>query len=102
MVMHKDSPGSQDFLRLAQRPWLRYLILAPFAVGMVLLAGFFFVAFIAFFAVFALGIVLRIWWLRRRISAGMRSPGAVRGQPLDGEYSVVHEDEDEEKRRLRR
>ncbi len=102
MVMYKDDPGNQDFPRHAQRPWFRYLLLAPFAAGMAILAGFFLVTFIALFAVFMLGLAARIWWLRRKIGAGMRSPGAARAQPLDGEFSVVRENKDSEQQRLRR
>ncbi|MHB8454488.1 MAG: hypothetical protein ACYDDO_07260 [Acidiferrobacterales bacterium] len=102
MVMHRDDPGNQDFPRRVQRPWLRFLMLAPFAAGMVILAGFFLVTFIVILAVFMLGFAARIWWLRRKIGAGMRSPGAARAQPLDGEFSVVRENKDSEQQRLRR
>ncbi|SCX52118.1 hypothetical protein [Nitrosospira sp. Nsp1] len=47
--------------------WLTYLLLAPFLIIMVVLGIFFFTAFLALFAVAAVGFGFRLWWLRRKL-----------------------------------
>lgn len=51
--------------------WLTYLLLAPFLIIMVVLGIFFFTAFLALFAVAAVGFGLRLWWLRRKLRKSM-------------------------------
>jgi hypothetical protein len=63
--------------------WLNYLILLPVLIVTVLLAIFFFAAFLALFALAAVGLGLRLWWLRRKLR---KSTGA---QTLEGDYVVI-------------
>ncbi len=67
--------------------WITALLtLAVLAAGF-LLAVFFFAVFAALFAVVAVGVGLRLWWLRRQLRK--HAPG----QALDGEYIVIERDE---------
>jgi membrane protein implicated in regulation of membrane protease activity len=68
---------------LPARSWLAYLLLVPFFALAVLLAVFFFAAFLAFLAVAALVIGVRLWWLRRRLRR------ARRDHAIEGEYVVI-------------
>ncbi|MEO5654913.1 MAG: hypothetical protein ABIR00_02875 [Nitrosospira sp.] len=51
--------------------WLTYLLLAPFLIVMVVLGIFFFTAFLALFAVAAVGFGFRLWWLHRKLRKSM-------------------------------
>src|SRR5687768_4913317 len=53
--------------------WLTYLLLAPFLIIMAVLGIFFFTAFLALFAVAAVGFGLRLWWLRRKLRKTMNA-----------------------------
>jgi hypothetical protein len=63
--------------------WLHYLILLPVLIVAVLLAVFFFAAFLGLFVLAAVSIGLRLWWLRRKLrkAAGARA--------LEGDYVVI-------------
>jgi hypothetical protein len=65
--------------------WLHYLILLPVLIVAVLLAIFFFAAFVGLFVLAAVSIGLRLWWLRRKLrkAAGARA--------LEGDYVVIEE-----------
>jgi hypothetical protein len=63
--------------------WLHYLILLPVLIVAVLLAIFFFAAFLGLFVVAAASIGLRLWWLRRKLR---KTAGA---QALEGDYVVI-------------
>lgn len=74
-------------LRLFTGPtWLAYLLAVPAVIGLVLLAAFFFAAFLALFTVTAIGVALRIWWLRRKLRKQAAKHGAV-----DAEYTMVRD-----------
>ncbi|MDE2088737.1 MAG: hypothetical protein KGJ12_01810 [Gammaproteobacteria bacterium] len=68
------------------RSWVSYLIMVPAALAAVLLAMFFFAAFLAVFALAALVFSVRLWWLRRKLRK------AADGHTLEGEYTVVEEE----------
>ena len=68
------------------RSWVSYLILVPAALAAVLLAMFFFAAFLAVFALAALVFSVRLWWLRRKLRK------AADSHTLEGEYQVVEEE----------
>ncbi len=63
--------------------WLNYLILLPVLIVAVLLAIFFFAAFLALLVLAAVSIGLRLWWLRRKLR---KVAGA---QTLEGDYVVI-------------
>lgn len=69
------------------RSWVSYLILVPATLAAVLLAMFFFAAFVAVFALAALVFSVRLWWLRRKLRK------AADRHTLEGEYRVVGEEE---------
>lgn len=47
--------------------WLFYLTLIPIFIGLLILGVFFFSIFLALFVLLAVGIGLRLWWLRRKM-----------------------------------
>ncbi len=102
MTRENNSFGKQG----QRQPWLRYLVLAPFAAGAVVLAAFFFTAVIVLFLLATVVFGMRIWWLRRKLRTGTGGAPGGRDQPLEGEYKVINENEaegkDEEPRRFRR
>ncbi len=63
--------------------WLYYLILLPALIASVLLAIFFFAAFLPLFVLAAVSIGLRFWWLRRKLRK------AAGKQTLEGDYVVI-------------
>lgn len=70
---------------LSGSSWLHYLIMLPVLIAAVLLAIFFFAAFLALFVLAAISLGLRFWWLRRKLRT---TPGA---QTLEGDYVVIEE-----------
>lgn len=64
--------------------WLLWLAGIPLAIVASLLAIFFFTFFVIFFALAALAVGLRLWWLRRKLR---RAPPA--SAVLDAEYEVI-------------
>lgn len=68
------------------RPWTVYLLVLPAFLGVVLLAIFFFAAFLALSVLAAVGLGLWFWWVRRRFRKLV-----WRAQTLDGEYVVIEE-----------
>ena len=72
--------------------WLTYLLLAPFFIIMVVLGIFFFTAFLALFAVAAVGFGLRLWWLRRKLRKSMDAEEA-RMDTEEAEYAVIEDAE---------
>ncbi|MHB8256969.1 MAG: hypothetical protein ACYDHY_11365 [Acidiferrobacterales bacterium] len=98
-----------SFGKLGQRQpqsWLRYLALVPIVAGVALFSVFFFTAVIALFLLATLGFGARTWWLRRKLRSAVVGAHGLRDEPLEGEYSVVREDdrqnEGAEQRRSRR
>nr|WP_281722336.1 hypothetical protein [Nitrosomonas nitrosa] len=47
--------------------WLFYLLLIPVAILMLVLGAFFFSIFLALFVIAAIGVGIRLWWLRRKL-----------------------------------
>ncbi len=76
------SPEENIHITRANR-WGTYLILIPVLALMAVLGMFFFAAFLALFAVAALGLGVRFWWMRRKFHQSVQ---AEEGQ------SVVIED----------
>ncbi len=83
--MNAKTPYRNPFLPPGPA-WLHYLLALPVVIGVVLLAAFFFAAFLALFTVAAAGLLLRIWWLRRKLRKSAKARHIV-----DGEYVVVRE-----------
>lgn len=72
--------------------WLTYLLLAPFLIIMVVLGIFFFTAFLALFAVAAVGFGLKLWWLRRKLRKTMDAEEAQMDVE-EAEYVVIEDAE---------
>lgn len=70
--------------------WLFYLLLVPIFIVMAILGIFFFTAFLALFAVAAVSLGFRLWWLRRKLRKSMEAAG--------GQYSVIEDAEIVEER----
>ncbi len=73
--------------------WTSYFLVVPAFAAVALLAALFFAAFLALFAVAAVGLGLWFWWARWRIR---KVAGA---KTLDGEYVVIEETELIEKKK---
>ncbi|MBA2659403.1 MAG: hypothetical protein H0U72_07620 [Nitrosospira sp.] len=65
--------------------WATYLFLIPVFIIMAVIGIFFFTAFLALFAVVAIGLAFRLWWLRRKLHKTMEAEA--------GEYSVIEDAE---------
>lgn len=78
--VHVSSPGR----------WATYLVLVPLFIVMAILGIFFFTAFLALFAIAAIGLTFRLWWLRRKL----RQSAAAE----EGEYVVIEDAEIVEER----
>lgn len=78
-------------------------MLASLLAAVALIGALFFGVFVFLTAV-ALGLIawaalwLRIWWVRRRANSASDSapPGAGAGEVIEGEYTVVSDDEQEQ------
>jgi hypothetical protein len=90
-VTRNEEPGAtEEEIFRAPRPgpatrWLTYLVLVPVLIVMAVLGIFFFTAFLALFAVVAVGFGFRLWWLRRKLRESM--------QTEEAEYRVVEDTE---------
>jgi hypothetical protein len=60
-----SSPEFVRFFRLNR--WLTYLIAVPLVIALIVLAIFFFAAFLGLFAAVLAIAALRIWWLRGQV-----------------------------------
>lgn len=69
--------------------WLFYLMLIPVLIVMLVLGVFFFSIFLALFAIVAVGVVIRLWWLRRKLQKTTTSKFDEEVQP---HHSVEIED----------
>ncbi|ACL73807.1 hypothetical protein [Thioalkalivibrio sulfidiphilus] len=67
------------------RPWLAAALMVPLLLVAMMLGFFLFLAVLGLAAVFAIGMAVRLWWLRRQLHRS--------GAPtvLDAEYVVVRE-----------
>ena len=65
--------------------WVLYLTIIPVAIVMIALGAFFFAAFLAIFAIAAVVIGVRIWWLRRKYQ------GQVQSEKEDGDYTIIED-----------
>lgn len=75
--------------------WLAWLLAIPALVLAALFGVFVFLAVLGLVLVFAVYLVARVWWLRRKMR-GRPESGA-----LEGEYVVVRERSSPDDRRLR-
>lgn len=85
---------------LATKRWVSYLILIPILIVVAIFGVFFFAAFLALFAIAAIGFGLRFCWLKRELSKSMNSDNMVdtveTTDTVEGEYVVVDKDQDGE------
>lgn len=65
--------------------WVIYLVLVPVAMVMIVLGAFFFAAFLALFAIAAVAIGVRIWWVRRKLHQEKREE--------EGDYTIIEDAE---------
>ena len=85
--------------------WMTYLVLIPILILLAILGVFFFAAFLALFAIAAVGFGIRFWWLKRELakSVGSESPlSTVEKETVEGEYAVVDEDDQAAEAKIRR
>ena len=103
-IIVKKTPGYEDnnaqereSVPLATKRWVSYLILIPILIVVAIFGVFFFAAFLALFAIAAIGFGLRFWWLKRELSKSMSSDNMVgtveTADTVEGEYVVVDEDQ---------
>lgn len=62
-----DSSQNESAPLSPLKRWLLYLALIPLFIGMLALGVLFFSIFFALFAIVAVGIGIRLWWLRRKL-----------------------------------
>lgn len=67
--------------------WVIYLTIIPIAIVMITLGAFFFAAFLAIFAIAAIVIAVRIWWLRRKYR------GKTQTTEEEGDYTIIEDAE---------
>jgi len=92
-IVRDEKTGSAEDTVHVSRPspasrWLAYLLLIPAFVVMAILGVFFFTAFLALFAVAAVGLGLRLWWIRRELRKS-----ASASEAAEGEYLVIEDAE---------
>ena len=72
--------------------WVLYLTIIPVAIVMIALGAFFFAAFLAIFAIAAVVIGIRIWWLRRKYQSQAQST-TQQSATEEGEYTIIDDAE---------
>ena len=90
---------------LTTKRWMTYLVLIPILILLAILGIFFFAAFLALFAIAAVGFGIRFWWLKRELakSVGSESPvNTVEKETVEGEYVVVDGDDKAAEAKVRR
>ena len=90
---------------LTTKRWMTYLVLIPILILLAILGIFFFAAFLALFAIAAVGFGIRFWWLKRELakSVGSESPvSTVEKETVEGEYIVVDGDDQAAEEKIRR
>jgi hypothetical protein len=90
VLRNEETGAMEEEIFRASQPgpaarWLTYLLLVPVLIIMVVLGIFFFTAFLALFAVAAVGFGFRLWWLRRKLRESM--------QASEAEYHVIEDAE---------
>ena len=69
-----------------KQSWLASLLLIPILIAAAVVGFFVFVVILGLVLLVAAGLMLRLWWLRRKL----RRTGP--SQILEGDYSVVREE----------
>ena len=90
---------------LTTKRWMTYLVLIPILILLAILGIFFFAAFLALFAIAAVGFGIRFWWLKRELSKSVGSESrlsTVEKETVEGEYVVVDEDDQAAEAKIRR
>lgn len=77
---------SGHYRRLRERSWASHLWLIPVAALVIVLASFLFVVVLVLFCAVAIGVGLRLWWLRRKL----RRNGGT-GRVIEGDYLIIEE-----------
>jgi hypothetical protein len=90
VIRNEETGATEEEIFRASPPgpaarWLTYLLLVPVLIIMVVLGIFFFTAFLALFAVAAVGFGFRLWWLRRKLRESM--------QASEADYHVIEDAE---------
>jgi hypothetical protein len=100
----KNSQEGMDASLITKR-WMTYLVLIPILILLAILGIFFFAAFLALFAIAAVGFGIRFWWLKRELakSIGSESPvSTVEKETVEGEYVVVDGDDQADEEKIRK
>jgi hypothetical protein len=79
------SPDNGSIPVVPVNRWVAFLVLIPVVIVMAIVGAFFFAAFLALFAIVAVGFGLRIWWLRRKLRKNM--------QAEEGDYVIIEDAE---------
>lgn len=79
--------------------WLAYLLLVPSFIIMAVLGIFFFTAFLALFAVIAIGLGFRLWWLRRKLRQSADAADSAEGQYIVIEDAEIIEESTDKARK---
>lgn len=89
---------------VAERHWIRKLLLLPVFVVAGILGMFFFIAFLVLLVLLAVGFGVRLWWLRRQLRESMATSGPLyreqtmesgheNTEVVEGEYVVLDTDD---------
>lgn len=100
----KESQEGMSALLVTKR-WMTYLALIPILILLVILGIFFFAAFLALFAIAAVGFGIRFWWLKRELAKSATSKNSVstvEEETVEGEYIVIDDDHQDTETKIRR
>lgn len=87
--------SSSEHERIPSSPVNRWVIIAlliPVVALMAVLGVVFFAAFLALFAIAAVGFSIRIWWLRRKFQNSAQQPEQQTDQQTNEDHTVIIED----------
>ncbi len=72
--------------------WVIIALLIPVVALMAVLGVVFFAAFLALFAIAAVGFSIRLWWLRRKLQSSDQQPNQQTDQQTNEDRTVIIED----------
>ncbi len=87
--------SSSEHERIPVKPinrWLVIALLIPVVALMAVLGVVFFAAFLALFAIAAVGFSIRLWWLRRKFQNSTQGTDQEAERQTDDDQTVIIED----------